>query len=143
MIIVDAVKALLIEKGKCRVFILGFADNARKSLARNPTFMEVAGWTLKLALAEKYQSGLELTESEKYRVGTEIEFRGRGETIESLTAKVIKQSGDLAIAVSVIDGIQSASLRACENCTTLEEVSALCEKLTIEASEQLNKLKGI
>ena len=65
--------------------------------AKNPTYMEVAGWPLKLALAEKYQSGVELTDSEKLRINKEIELRAKGETIDSLTTKVIVQSNGFTL----------------------------------------------
>tara|TARA_R110000765_G_scaffold40495_1_gene87102 strand:- start:3943 stop:4548 length:606 start_codon:yes stop_codon:yes gene_type:complete len=130
-------------KGACKTLILTFADDLRKSLAKNPTYMEVAGWPLKLALAEKYQSGVELTDAEKLRLNIEIEFRNKGETIDSLTNKVIVQSNGLALSVSVIDGMQSSAMRACEASSSVDELTALCENLKIEASAQLSKLKGI
>ena len=136
LVIVDA-------KETGRKCILDFAENLRKKLANNPTYMEVAGWPLKLALAEKFQSGAALTPAEELRINSEISLRGKGESIDSITAKVITQSGDLALAVGVIDGMQSSALRSCEACTTAEEVTILCDALRTQADEQLNKLKGI
>ena len=123
--------------------ILDFAENLRKKLAKNPTVMQVAGWPLKLALAEKFQSGATLTPAEELRINSEITLRGKGESIDLLTTKVITQSGDLALAVGVIDGMQSSALYACESCTTAEEVTTLCDTLLTQATEELNKLKGI
>ena len=123
--------------------ILEFADNLRRSLTNNPTFMEVAGWPLKLALAEKYKSGAELTDAEKLRLNIEIELRGKGETIDLLTTKVIVQSNNLALSVSAIDGMQSAALRECKASSSVAELTALCDNLKIKAQAQINKLKGI
>ena len=130
-------------KENCKNFILDFADGLRKSLAKYPTYMEVAGWPLKLALAEKFQSGVALTDAETFRINRELELRGKGETIDSLTNKVLVQSNGLALSVSVIDGMQSSALRACEACLSVDELTSLCEGLKIKASAQLSKLKGI
>jgi hypothetical protein len=129
------------DTGKKR--IIDFADGLRKSLAKNPTYMEVAGWPLKLALAEKFRSGVALTDAETFRINSEIDLRGKGETIDSITNKVIVQSNGLALSVSVIDGMQSSALRACQACETEQEVIDLCKDLKTKADEQLKKLKGI
>tara|TARA_R110002126_G_scaffold90831_2_gene216374 strand:+ start:4946 stop:5551 length:606 start_codon:yes stop_codon:yes gene_type:complete len=124
-------------------YILDFADNLRKSLAKSPSYMEVAGWASKLALAEKYQGGVTLTDAELLRINTEILLRDRGESIDTLTGKVIKQSTDLALAVSFIDGMQSSALRACDMCQTAEELHTMCEALKTKATIEIEKLKGI
>ena len=123
--------------------IVDFAENLRKKLAKNPTHLKTAGWSMKLALAVKFQSGIALTPEEELRINSEIRLRDEGEDINSLTAKVIMHSGDLAHASGIIDGMEKSALRACESCTTAEEVTTLCDTLLTQATEELNKLKGI
>ena len=100
--------------------ILDFAENLRKKLAKNPSHLKTAGWSMKLALAVKFQSGVALTPEEELRINSEIRLRDEGEDINSLTAKVIMHSGDLAHASGIIDGMEKSALRACESCTTAE-----------------------
>jgi hypothetical protein len=131
------------EKAQAEICILGFAEDVRKTLVKNPTPLKIAGWARKLKVAENARDGFDLTKDEIHRTKLEISLRNRGETFEEFNAKVLANDKKLCDGDSIIEGMESSSLRTLKSCTNRKQVQDLLEELTTKAEVYKVKLKGL
>lgn len=116
-----------------------FASDARRKVAAGADHYKTSGWAAKAAIAERIVAGT-ASDEDRATLQLEVDKRGKGETVEELAQKQVTKAHQLASAVAIIDGMESAALSLIETQETADALQAALEELLATAQGELTGL---
>ncbi|WP_299373130.1 hypothetical protein [uncultured Kiloniella sp.] len=119
--------------------VVAFASQTRELIAGKPDYLKVSSWSDKARRAERFKDGGTPSTEDIAILTAEADKRGFGETPEQLAAIQNEKAAKLAIAVSTIDGMESAALKAIDD-ADMDGLKALVPALETQAQEALVSL---
>lgn len=113
----------------------------RVKIAGTSDEIEIAGWANKLATAKAIKAG-SASESEKAAFQTESAGRNRGDTVDTLADKVIRNADFYLQASCLIDGLKRRAQDSVNAAKTPEEVDAVLAAMKSQAEAAFAQLMG-
>lgn len=113
----------------------------RVKIAGTSDEIEIAGWANKLAIAKAIKAGT-ASASEKAAFQTEASGRSRGDTVEALADKVIRNADFYLQASCLIDGLKRRAQDAVNAANTPAEVDAVLAAMKSQAEAAFAQLMG-
>ena len=121
--------------------VIRTATDARAKLTNNSDPYKVAGWNGKAQRAQRVLANA-ASDADISILQAECDKRGKSETPQELAHKQAAKSESLATAVAIIDGMESAALKAIESKRSENALTKLLEDLQVQADQQLKQLMG-
>ena len=119
--------------------IISFASDARATLTGHADLYKVAGWNDKSQRARRVVADT-ACDADLAVLQAEADRRGKGETLEQLAHKQLEKAQALAMAVSVIDGLEIAGLKTIDSIQSAEALDETLNTLKAAATAELNNL---
>ncbi len=130
---------LSVTKEESQFKIKEFATQCRAKVTGKPDQYKIAGWSSKaqraLRVLNDAPQGNDIS-----ILQAECDKRGENETLIELATKHTQKAEKLAVAISVIDGLESKALKALATKSSENLVSQLLDDLEKEAQIELEKL---
>jgi hypothetical protein len=111
----------------------------RVKIAGTPDEIEIAAWNNKLVIAKAIKAGT-ASAGDKAAFQAEINARGKGETIDSFTDKVLTNAAFYAQAVGLIDGLKRHTQDAVNAADTPEAIEAVLAGMKAQAEAAFAQL---
>ncbi|MEM5528079.1 hypothetical protein WN093_04540 [Gammaproteobacteria bacterium AS21] len=116
-----------------------FANQCRRQIAGDVDHLETAEWSEKRLRALRIFND-EALPGDVEKVETEVLYRGKGETVTELVAKIIDNANRYENASIIITGLTAFATDAINNATTNEEIETLLVSLKDKALLELARL---
>ena len=123
--------------GLARIDAYGKAQ--RVKIAGTPDEIEIAAWNNKLVIAKAIKAGT-ASAGDKAAFQAEINARGKGETIDAFTDKVLTNAAFYAQAVGLIDGMKRHAQDAVNAADIPEAVEAVLADMKAKAEAAFTQL---
>ncbi len=121
--------------------IVDYASQTRVSLVGQADPYQLAGWADKAQRVMRVRTG-SATLSDMQVLQIEADSRGLGETPEQLVEKQAGKAEQLAVVVSVVDGLESSAKRQIRACQTFDQIQTCLAELDSQAKKAVSKLKS-
>ena len=128
-------------KTQAKEKVVIFASSVRAKVAGRVDLYKLAGWNDKSQRAQRVLAG-NTSEIDIAILQAECDQRGLSETPEQLAAIQAKKGQALAMAVAVIDGMESTAMESVEVATNESALVTLLDELEAKARVQLSQLVG-
>ena len=126
-------------KAKAREQVHQFATDTQARLTNHASRYRLAGWNDKIQRAQRVIAKT-FTKADTAILETECDKRGKGEKPKDLAKKQIAKGEALAMAVAVIDGLESSALNAIKSVKSEKGLASLMDGLKEKADKELSKL---
>jgi len=126
--------------GMARIDAYGKAQ--RVKIAGTPDEIEIAAWNNKLVIAKAIKAGT-ASAGDKAAFQAEINARGKGETIDAFTDKVLTNAAFYAQAVGLIDGLKRHTQDAVNAADTPEAVETVLAGMKAQAEAAFAQLMKV
>ncbi len=113
----------------------------RVKIAGTPDEIEIAAWNNKLVISKAIKAGT-ASVGDKAAFQTEINARGKGETVDAFADKVLVNASFYARAVGLIDGLKRRTQDAVNAANTPEEVETVLAAMKSQAEAAFAQLMG-
>lgn len=137
----DEVQMLEILRTHALARVALFAKEVRAKIAGTDDPSEMAGWSNKLRIAQAILNGSAAKE-EKRAFEIEVSLRGRGETLEAFSEKVLVNAARLSEAIGYIDGIKSATCKLLAQAVSEAEINSILDSALTTAKRALVTLNS-